>query len=125
MPPEPTPTTTLPLDWPPLRKAAEAYTQEAYTLFQRVGQGPRWEALLDNPETAQIRDLLVDTQAALLSDLTRPASRDHWARWWKAHTRAATAMGVLARAEASAVLRHNPRALRRALLAFPPVSDAP
>lgn len=55
----------LPLDWPPLREAAEGIVSEIVVL---------------DPVTTD-RDREIHVQSLLLADLTRPASRDHWYRW--------------------------------------------
>lgn len=71
--------TTLPHDWPPLRDAAEAMARELYCADDVV------YALRGMPPLpSHIREPLpqeTNRCAILLADLTRPASRDFWARW--------------------------------------------
>lgn len=75
------PATTLPMDWKPLREAAEANAREAHDAVVRYfgARGepcPTWDEVIPEGRAARIAG-----HAALLADLTRPASRDFWARW--------------------------------------------
>lgn len=80
--------TMLPMDWKPLREAAEASAREVYAI-----EDEEWHRLrMEGGRTRDIRmafDMLprleresrIAAHALLLADLTRPASRDFWARW--------------------------------------------
>lgn len=64
------PTTTLPMDWPPLREAAVVEGTEMLN------------ALFAHADRFSITSAdLIAVHTHLLADLTRPASRDFWARW--------------------------------------------
>ena len=72
---------TLPLNWPPLREAAEGMAMEHHCAWapafrDRGGQVADWLA-----QPKMTRDHWSAAHASLLTDLSRPASRDHWARW--------------------------------------------
>ena len=67
------PDTTLPPTFAPLREAADAMAREHYAAIWDEGDWP----LLSNSQ----RDRWLAGHAYLLADLTRPASRDAWARW--------------------------------------------
>lgn len=63
--------TALPADFAPLREAA---TREANALFLAWGRNI-------DAYCADYRKQLIDVFAGCMADLSRPASRDHWARW--------------------------------------------
>lgn len=63
----------LPADFPGLLEAAEAAAMEAYSA---VWGGEDWPIL-----GSRARGQWIAGHARLLADLTRPASRDFWARW--------------------------------------------
>lgn len=68
--------TTLPRDWKPLREAAElAAREQLAAICVATDSDLRWEAI---NEAGQ--DWRRHASASLLADLTRPASRDYWAR---------------------------------------------
>lgn len=69
--------TKLPMDWKPLREAAEGAAREAHNLFALLTRGVAdgWSELYDDAQ-----DTLVRVHALLLADLNRPASRDWAAR---------------------------------------------
>lgn len=72
--------TMLPMDWKPLREAAEGMAPVLFDALV-VAPGVKWA---DRPESElfiQIRAAHVNAHALLLADLRRPASRDFWARW--------------------------------------------
>ena len=94
--------TALPLDFPPLRAAAEEMAREHYAATLVVGDlgtpGISEESATDN--AARLPAALIQSQvrvhARLLADPTRPASRDFWGRWLARHhglTVGATAPG--------------------------------
>lgn len=91
--------TWLPVDWVPLREAAEAAARElygalpvgspqnAYRVEKSGWIGREYTQTMPwDEQTAEWRARLTDAHAHLLADLTRPASRDFWARWWYEHT---------------------------------------
>ena len=61
--------TTLPMDWKPLQDAAR---KDALELFNAAPWG-----VWGGPMKAR----RIEAHTAFLADLTRPASRDFWARW--------------------------------------------
>ena len=76
--------TTLPMDWKPLVEAAEAYAREAWAANVRRFEENGWSTVeLHGGDEYAMEGLRVFSlaQADLLADLTRPASRDFWARW--------------------------------------------
>lgn len=76
--------TTLPHDWSPLREAAEVVAREAYAANVRRFKEHGWStAELHGGDEYAMEGLRLFSlaQADLLADLTRPASRDFWARW--------------------------------------------
>lgn len=74
--------TTLPLDWPPLReealRAARETRFEVVNSIKRMHSNSYGQALIDSLPSAPIE---IDAHVTLLAALTRPASRDFWARW--------------------------------------------
>ena len=70
---------TLPLDFPPLVAMAEGMARELYAADDRV-----YVLRGMPPLPTSIREPLpqeINRCAVLLADLSRPASRDAWARW--------------------------------------------
>lgn len=65
-------------DLPPVRALAEERARE----FLNALSGPAvtWEAMPDTPESRRIKERHVETHLRLLTDLSRPGSRDAVAR---------------------------------------------
>lgn len=70
--------TMLPMDWKPLREPAKAMAIEHHNAFslRTWGDPDGWDMLEEDAA-----DTLVRVQMDFLADLTRPTSRDFWARW--------------------------------------------
>lgn len=68
--------TTLPADLPGLREESERLARETYTALTAGDPTAfqSWDALAS-------QTLWIKGHARLLRDLSRPASRDYWARW--------------------------------------------
>jgi hypothetical protein len=97
--------TTLPADFPPLRAAAEEAARE----FMRADPA----CVEGNYTSEHVRS--VARFAVLLADLTRPASRDYWARWW--HRETPRRLPRAERDQLAAAYREDAAALRLALVA--------
>lgn len=73
--------TTLPEDWRPLREAAETMAPALYAVPDWYSDDPDPPNTLWSDLGDRMRDKVTGHVANLLADLTRPASRDFWARW--------------------------------------------
>lgn len=74
----PTVAPTIPATHPVVRAMAQELAVEAHNLFGRRTWGvlDGWDELED-----EAQETLIGVHSDLLTDLTRPASRDAWVRW--------------------------------------------